>query len=199
MTGTFPSPGGRMSAYADGPGEGIERATSTRRREPRNFGRRIPPRACALYDVRLIDATQKGTDMPLDMLTIELKMLVWSVALCFVQVIAAASSASHQVGAMVLAGNRANVPPLTGLAQRAQRAHLNMIENLLLVAILVLVATLSLRTNDLTALGAQMFFWARVGFAIVYLIGIPFLRTGIWLVGVAGMAIIFYAIVTWPN
>ena len=79
--------------------------------------------------------------MPLDMLSIELKMLMWCAVLCFAQVvIAVLTGAEQQVGLVALAGNRDNLPPLTGFAQRAQRAHLNMLESLLLFAILVMVA-----------------------------------------------------------
>lgn len=134
--------------------------------------------------------------MPLDMLSIELKMLIWSAVLCFAQVVIAVLTAQSQVGLVALAGNRANLPPLTGIAHRAQRAHLNMLENLLLFAILVLVAAIGGRSNEMTVLGAQLFFWARLAYAIVFLIGIPWLRTGIWVVGVVGMAMILLQIVT---
>jgi uncharacterized MAPEG superfamily protein len=59
---------------------------------------------------------------------LELALLVWSVALAFVQMLVAASAATLQVGLPKLAGNRDNMPPLTGWAGRAERAHLNMLE-----------------------------------------------------------------------
>jgi len=93
---------------------------------------------------------------------LELALLVWSVALAFVQMLVAASAATLQVGLPKLAGNRDNMPPLTGWAGRAERAHLNMLESLVLFAALVLVALVAGRTNSMTALGAQLFFWARL-------------------------------------
>ena len=54
------------------------------------------------------------------------------------------------------------MPALSGWAGRAQRAHLNMLESLVVFAIAVLVAELAGRTNETTALGATLFFWARV-------------------------------------
>jgi uncharacterized MAPEG superfamily protein len=134
--------------------------------------------------------------MPLDMLSTELQMLTWSAVLCFAQVVVAVLTAGPQVGLVALAGNRANLPPLTGIAQRAQRAHLNMLENLALFAILVLVAVVGGRTNEMTALGAQIFLWARVAYAVIYLIGIPWVRTGAWVVSVVGMVMILLQIVT---
>jgi uncharacterized MAPEG superfamily protein len=124
-------------------------------------------------------------------LSLDLTLLVWSVALCVVQMLVAASAKAPLAGLAALAGNRDNMPTATGFAGRAGRAHLNMLENLVLFAALVLVAHVTGRANEMTALGAQLFFWARLAYAIVYLIGIPWLRTGIWLVSMAGLLVIF--------
>src|SRR5438046_440760 len=122
---------------------------------------------------------------------LELALLVWSVALAFVQMLVAASAATLQVGLPKLAGNRDNMPPLTGWAGRAERAHLNMLESLVLFAALVLVALVAGRTNSMTALGAQLFFWARLVYAPVYLAGVPWVRTAVWLVSVIGLILIY--------
>ena len=63
------------------------------------------------------------------------------------------------------------------LGGRAQRAHHDVLENLVLFAALVLIAVISNKTNATTVLGAQIFFWARLVYAGVYLAGIPWLRT----------------------
>ena len=70
-----------------------------------------------------------------------------------------------------------------------------MLENLILFAILVLVAQIAGKTNAATALGAQLFFWARVVYLLVYLVGIPWVRTGVWLISVIGLVLIFQQIV----
>jgi uncharacterized MAPEG superfamily protein len=121
----------------------------------------------------------------------ELSLLVWSVALAFVQVLVAVQGAMMQVGLPALAANRESQPELTGWAGRAQRAQLNMVENLLLFAPLVLVAVVADKTNTTTLLGAQIFFWARVAYAGVYVAGIVWLRTGVWFVSVIGLIMIF--------
>jgi uncharacterized MAPEG superfamily protein len=46
------------------------------------------------------------------------------------------------------------------------------------------------RTNDMTLLGAQLFFWGRVAYAVCYLGGIQYLRTASWLVSIIGIALI---------
>ena len=121
----------------------------------------------------------------------ELTILVWAVALAFVQVLIAVEGARQQVGLMTLVGNREHFPELTGWAGRADRAQRNMIHNLVLFAALVLAAVAAGRTNGTTLLGAELFLWARVAHAIVYLIGLPWLRTGIWAVSVLGLILIF--------
>jgi len=128
-------------------------------------------------------------------MTQDLTMLTWSVALTVVQMIIAAIGANGQVGLVTLAGNRDGVPDATGWAGRAQRAHANMLENLPLFAALVLTAQVSSHANAMTALGAQLFFWARLVYAIVYLAGIPWLRTLVWAVSVIGLVLIFLQIV----
>ncbi len=125
---------------------------------------------------------------------IEITLLIWSVALCVVQVLIAVCGATLQVGLPALAGNRQNLPPFTGWVDRAQRAHRNLLENLPLFAILVLVAALVGRFSESTALGAQLFFWGRVAHAVIFLIGVPYLRTAAWLVSVVGLALIFIAL-----
>src|SRR5258706_13330703 len=70
----------------------------------------------------------------------ELNLLVWAVAVTVVQVLVALTGAFNQVGLMKLVGNREGMPEITGWGGRAERAHLNMGQNLVLFAALVLVA-----------------------------------------------------------
>jgi uncharacterized MAPEG superfamily protein len=73
---------------------------------------------------------------------------------------------------------------------RATRAHLNMLESLVIFAIFVLAAYATNRLNATTALGANLFFWARLAYAIVYIAGIPWIRTLIWGVSIAGALLV---------
>jgi uncharacterized MAPEG superfamily protein len=129
-------------------------------------------------------------------MSLDFQMLVWSIALAFIQMLVAVSGCIFQVGLPKLAGNRQGLPPMTGWVGRAQRAHLNMLENLVLFAPLVLIADITSRNNGVTELGAQIFFWARLVYAIVYIIGIPWLRTTIWGISVVGLVLIFVQLVS---
>jgi len=125
----------------------------------------------------------------------ELTLLVWAVALTVVQMLAAVQGAFNQVGLPRLAGNREGMPEITGWGGRAARAHRNMLESLVLFAVLVLVAVAAGKTNDMTLLGAQIFFWARVAYAVIFVAGIFWLRTLLWFVSIAGLIVIFAQLV----
>ena len=128
-------------------------------------------------------------------MTPELIYLLWSVALTVVLVLVATLGATQQVGLPTLAGNRENLPEMTGWAGRAERAHRNMLESLVLFAILVLAARALNISNGMTVLGAQLFFWGRVAHAALYIAGIPWLRTAAWLLSVVGLLLIFLQLI----
>ena len=125
----------------------------------------------------------------------ELMLLAWATVLTLVQAVVAAQGALMQVGLTTLAGNREGLPEIKGWAGRAARAHRNMIENLVLFAALVLAAVVAGRTNDMTLLGAQIFLYARIAYAVVYIAGLPWVRTAVWGVSVVGLAMIFVQVV----
>lgn len=128
-------------------------------------------------------------------MTPELTLLVWSAALTFAQVLIAVGGATLQVGLPKLAGNRERLPEMTGWVGRAQRAHRNILESLVLLAVFVLVAHIAGIHNAMTLLGAQLFFWARAAYAVIYVLGIPWLRTGAWGVSVVGLVLIFLQLI----
>ena len=75
--------------------------------------------------------------------------------------------------------------------QGVRRAHRNMLESLVLFAIVVFAAHIAGIHNAMTLLGAQLFFWGRLAHAAIYIAGIPWLRTGAWGVSIAGLVLIF--------
>ncbi|OFZ83743.1 MAG: hypothetical protein A2W21_11755 [Betaproteobacteria bacterium RBG_16_66_20] len=125
----------------------------------------------------------------------ELSLLVWATLLTLVQAVVAVQGAMMQVGLPMLAGNREGMPEIRGWGGRAARAHRNMLENLVLFAALVLAAVIAGKTNSTTLLGAQIFLYARIAYALVYIAGIPWLRTGVWGVSVVGLAMIFLQLI----
>jgi len=125
----------------------------------------------------------------------ELSLLLWAALLTLVQAVIAVQGALMQVGLPTLAGNREGLPEIKGWGGRAARAHRNMLENLVLFAILVLVAVVADKTNAMTLLGAQIFLYARIAYAAVYIAGLPWVRTAVWGISVVGLAIIFVQLI----
>jgi len=85
--------------------------------------------------------------------------------------------------------------PLHAWAQRAQRAHYNAVENLVVFVALVAAAQLAGVSNQLTVLGCVLYFWARLAHYIIYTLGIPGLRTLSFVVGVVGEVLIAIALI----
>jgi uncharacterized MAPEG superfamily protein len=128
-------------------------------------------------------------------MSLELQLLVCAVALTVVQVVVAVVGSATQVGMAPLMGNRDGLAEFTGWVGRAHRAHRNMLESLVLFTALVLVAHAAGRENATTALGAQLFIWGRAAFAVIYIVGIPYLRTAAWTVALAGLVLIFLQLI----
>ena len=128
-------------------------------------------------------------------MSVELQLLVCAVALTLFQVVVAVVGSITQVGMPPLMGNRQGLTEFTGWVGRAHRAHRNMLESLVLFAILVLTAHAAGREDATTAMGAQVFLWARLAFAVIYIAGIPYLRTVAWAVALGGMLLILKQVI----
>ena len=120
--------------------------------------------------------------------TMELQMLASAVVLGLVQLAVAASLSTQQRGLMWNAGPRDGEPkPLTGVAARMDRALKNFLETFPFFAVAVLAVLVTGRSNGDTAMGAQLYFWARVAYVPLYAAGIPFLRTVAWAASLVGL------------
>ena len=67
--------------------------------------------------------------------------------------------------------------PQAEWAARAKRAHYNAVENLVIFCPLVLAVILLGKQNEITAMAAMIFFYARLVHCLVYIAGLPALRT----------------------
>ncbi len=77
-------------------------------------------------------------------------------------------------------------------AERSQRAHLNMVETLpAFIAVVIVAGALAPTSHyETITLWSQIFFFARVAHAVVYTLGVPYLRTPTYLVSWAAVLII---------
>jgi uncharacterized MAPEG superfamily protein len=121
-------------------------------------------------------------DLPGELeMTTELQMLGWSVLLGIVYVLFAAALGTWQRGLRWNVGNRDGDPePLRGPAARAARASHNFLETFAFFAAATLAVMATQQTDAHTAIGAQVYFWTRVAYLPIYVVGIPYLRTAVW-------------------
>jgi uncharacterized MAPEG superfamily protein len=121
-------------------------------------------------------------------MTVELKMLAWSVFLGLAYIFVAAGLATHQRGLNWNVGNRdGELKPLTGAAARADRASRNFLETFGFFAAAALAVVLAKQSTTHTAMGAEIYVWARLAYLPIYIVGIPYLRTLVWAVSLWGI------------
>ncbi len=79
-------------------------------------------------------------------------------------------------------------------AERLKKAHYNAIENLVVFAVLILIASSLEISNNATISAAATFFWARLVHAGAYTAGIPWLRTMAFAVAWGGILCIAWQV-----
>ncbi len=123
-------------------------------------------------------------------MSVEFTMLLYSVVLTFVLILIPATISTLANGIPVAVGSRDDCPEPSTYCKRTLRLRDNMLENMALFAPIVLIAAVMDISNATTVLGAQLFFYARIGHAITYLAGWRWIRTALWTVGVIGTVMI---------
>ena len=128
-------------------------------------------------------------------MSVELRLLVWSVLLGFVHIIASSHAKSWQRGYRWTAGARDEVlPPLTGVAGRLERALSNYLETFPFFAALVVAAEVAGVHTQLTQWGACLYIGARVLYLPLYALGVPLVRSLVWNVAALGMFLFVVAL-----
>jgi len=127
-------------------------------------------------------------------MTIELTYLSATLALALVQIFLHAGARTSEFGLKWNAGPRDRTPssekPLTG---RLERAQSNLYETLPLFIGAVLIAHLASANGALTVWGSALYFWGRVAFVPLYAVGIPFIRSLVWVVSLVGLVLVLVA------
>ena len=126
---------------------------------------------------------------------IELSYLSASAALFFVYIFAEVIAGNLQYSTKELLGARDNLPEYNSAVGRCKRATSNMLESMIMFAPLILIAHATDRLNDMTALGAAVYFWGRAAYAPTYWFGVPVVRTLAWFVSIAGIVMVFLQVV----
>ena len=127
-------------------------------------------------------------------MTTELTYLWATLILALVQIFLPAGARTKEFGSKWNAGARDNTPastkPLTG---RLERAQANLYETLPIFIGAVLLTHFVGISSHLTLWGTALYFWGRVAFVPIYALGIPYIRSLIWLVSLVGLVMILVA------
>lgn len=129
-------------------------------------------------------------------MAIELICLAWSVILGLVHILAAANARTLELGIKWNMSARDNeTPPLSPLAGRLARAQANFFETFPLFATAVFLVVY---TNELSAFsywGSILYLTARVIYFPLYALGIPLIRSLVWLVSIFGLLMVLLPVI----
>ena len=124
-------------------------------------------------------------------MTTELTYLALTLILALVQIFLPAGARTVEFGSKWNAGPRDETPaakkPLTG---RLERAETNLFETLPLFIGAVLIAHVIGAAGPLTLWGTALYFWARVVYVPLYAFGVPYVRSLVWVVSLAGLVMV---------
>ncbi len=124
----------------------------------------------------------------------ELTLLAWICALALVHILLAALFRTREYGSKWNAGPRDEaMPPVGKLTGRLERAQRNLFETLPLFAAAVLIAHAAGKEAPLTTLGAMLYFWGRVVYLPLYMAGVAYVRSLVWIVSLVGLVMILVA------
>ena len=125
----------------------------------------------------------------------ELQMLAWAIALGLVHLMLDAAMKTSERGLAWNASARDDgAKPLGKVAGRVNRSWKNFLETFPMFAAALLAVVLAGRTGEQTALGAQLYFWARLAYIPAYAAGIPYVRSLIWAVSLVGILLVLAAL-----
>ena len=127
-------------------------------------------------------------------MSIKLKILAPSILLGLIQILLSAHAASLQVGYRWTAFAKEARPSLTGVAGRLERALHNFLETFPLFAAAFLLVEITGRNGRLSALGAELYFAARVVYVPLYAAAVPIVRSLVWNIATIGILLILFSL-----
>ena len=110
-------------------------------------------------------------------MTSELMSLIWVTALTGVMWVPYILNTITVRGVTDAVGYPESPKPLAPWAQKMKAAHYNAVENLVVFATLVLIASAVGVSNETTVLACQIYFWARLIHVLAYTFAVPWVRT----------------------
>lgn len=128
---------------------------------------------------------------------VEIRILAWGAVLLIVHIFAAVHLKTRQYGAKWNMGARDEaLPPLNPVAGRLARAQANFQETFPIAIVALLGVALAGRTSDMTALGGWIWLGARVVYLPLYAMGVPMVRTLVFMASLIGLALVIWPLLT---
>lgn len=130
-------------------------------------------------------------------MTVELAVLAWGCLLALVHIFAAVRVKTRQYGTRWNMGARDEaLPPPEPLVGRLARAQANYLETFPVMAAAILIVSAADLTGRWTAIGALVWLGARIVYLPLYAMGVPKVRTLVFLISVAGIAMVLWPALT---
>jgi uncharacterized MAPEG superfamily protein len=126
-------------------------------------------------------------------MAVELKIAALGALLLLVHIFAAVHLKTKQYGRKWNVGARdESLPPLDPVAGRLARAQANFQETFPIAIVALLGVVIAGRTSALTALGGWIWLGARTTYLPLYAFGVPVVRTGVFTISIAGLAMVLW-------
>ena len=126
----------------------------------------------------------------------ELIILGWSVILYLVQLFAGSFGTTSELGMRYgMSPRDEGREPQGRFVGRILRAFSNLQETYVLFVALALALTLTGRADSISALGAQIWLVARIAHVILYVAGVPVVRTLALLISVVGLLMMLASLI----
>lgn len=119
-----------------------------------------------------------------------LNWLGWAIVIGLAHIVLAAAATTLQTGLRYNAGARDEPHPVTGMAARLQRAQANFLETFPFFAVGVLAIVMTGYEDANANLGAALYVIARAVYVPLYAFGVPYVRTLVWAVSLAGLVMV---------
>jgi uncharacterized MAPEG superfamily protein len=121
-------------------------------------------------------------------MTTELTVLAWAIVLLVAHIAMQAGLAVGEQGLPYALGPQDEERQERGVvARRARRAARNMLETFPIFVALALALAVTNKSGGIAAAGAVIWIAARAVYLPVYLMGIPYLRTLVWVSSFVGL------------
>jgi uncharacterized MAPEG superfamily protein len=122
---------------------------------------------------------------------VELSILALGAVLLFVHIFVAVRYKTNQYGRQWNVGARdEKLAPPDVMTGRSARAQANFAETFPIAIVALLGVVLADKTSDTTVLGGWLWLGARVVYLPLYLAGVPYVRTLVYLISMVGLMLV---------